>query len=412
MKGFIALVGLVLLVASLEAIKIKQIDEKHKIEHQYIFVYRENITKTEKAQHLLSLTRNFVGDDFQNEILATYDIGTFQGFSAKLSKKLAKKEAENDDLFISIEQDAEVHAFQSCSGQNGATWGLDRIDSQAINLNGVYNYDSLAGSGTDSYVVDTGILISHKDFAGRAIWGANFADSQNTDCNGHGTHVAGTIGGTTYGVAKKTTLYAVKVLNCAGSGTNTGVISGVNWVVSNYQSRKRPSVANMSLGGGISTALDNAVTAAIKAGVTFAVAAGNENNNACNGSPSRVATAITVGATGTEPSGTKQVDNRAYFSNYGSCVTLFGPGLEITSDWIGSTSAVETISGTSMATPHVAGVVSLYLAENPTATPASVKSWLISNSGKNLIQLDCSGATKKADCDLSPNRMLYAPCSL
>jgi len=212
-----------------------------------------------------------------------------------------------------------------------------------------------------------------------------------------------------YGVAKKATLIAVKVLDCDGSGTNAGVISGVNWVVTSRATRKRPSVANMSLGGGKSTALDNAVKSAITSGITFVVAAGNENSDACLGSPSSVATAVTVGATGTDSVGNGQVDNRAYFSNFGTCVTLFAPGLMIESDWIGSSTATETISGTSMASPHVAGIVAVYLQSNPNATPAAVKSWLVSNASKSIIQLDCTGAA--SSCLKSPNVFAFSPCN-
>jgi len=221
------------------------------------------------------------------------------------------------------------------------------------------------------------------------------------------------MGSTTYGVAKKTTLFAVKVLDCSGSGTNTGVISGVNWVITSYNSRKRPSVANMSLGGGKSVALDSAVQNAIAAGVTFAVAAGNSNNDACLSSPSGVATAISVGATGTTAQGVKQVDNRASFSNYGKCVSIFAPGSLIESTWIGTgNDEVEVISGTSMASPHVAGVVALYLGENGGATPAQIKSWMVNTAGENYVNLVCNGAISPSSCNQSPNLLLYSPCSM
>jgi len=314
------------------------------------------------------------------------------------------------DVVEYVERDTIVKATDTCVTQNDATWGLNRISEVNIDLNGVYQYSSNAGLGVDSYVVDTGILITHKDFGTRAIWGANFVDSTNTDCNGHGTHVAGTMGGTAYGVAKKTTLIAVKVLDCNGSGSNSGVIAGVNWVVTSSQTRKRPSVANMSLGGSANTALDAAVTAAVKAGVTFVVAAGNENDNACSYSPSRVSSAISVGATGVEDDNNAEVDMRTSFSNYGSCVTLFAPGLMITSDWIGSNTATLTISGTSMASPHVAGVSALYLGAFGTATPATVKSFLLNNANDGIIDLDCSSAGSSTQCKQSPNVLLYSPC--
>jgi subtilisin family serine protease len=203
----------------------------------------------------------------------------------------------------------------------------------------------------------------------------NYAGGQNTDCHGHGTHVAGTVGGATYGVAKQVRLVAVKVLNCAGSGSTIGVVSGINWV---RQNAVKPAVANMSLGGGISTSIDNAVTNAVNSGIVFAVAAGNSNANACNYSPARAAAAITVGAT-------TSTDARASYSNYGSCVDIFAPGSNITSAWRTSNSATNTISGTSMATPHVAGVAALFLSGNTGASPSTVASALIANATLSKI---------------------------
>ncbi len=209
------------------------------------------------------------------------------------------------------------------------------------------------------------------------------------DCNGHGTHVSGTVGGNSYGIAKGVTLGAVRVLNCSGSGTTSGVIAGVNWVTSHHVD---PAVANMSLGGGASTSLDTAVKNSISAGVTYAIAAGNSNRNACNYSPARVATAITVGATTSS-------DSRASYSNYGSCLDLFAPGSSITSAWIGSNSASNTIGGTSMATPQVAGVAVLYLEAHPTAAPATVSSAITTNA--------TSGVVKNPGRN-SPNKLLYS----
>ncbi len=217
-------------------------------------------------------------------------------------------------------------------------------------------------------------------------WTAARAD----DCNGHGTHVAGTVGGSTYGVAKGVTLVGVRVLNCSGSGTNSGVIAGVNWVASDH-SAGAPAVANMSLGGSVSSTLDTAVNNAINDGVTFAVAAGNSNRNACNYSPARVAAAITVGAT-------TSTDARASYSNYGSCLDLFAPGSSITSAWYTGNTAINTISGTSMATPHVAGVAALYLQSNSNATPTQVRDAIVNNA--------TTGKVTKPGTN-SPNRLLF-----
>ena len=241
-----------------------------------------------------------------------------------------------------------------------------------------------------AYIVDTGIRTAHTEFGGRASVGYDaVGDGQNgNDCNGHGTHVAGTVGGATYGVAKAVQLVAVRVLNCQGSGTNAGVIAGVDWVTANAI---KPAVANMSLGGGAYAPLDTAVRNSIASGVTYALAAGNSNANACNSSPSRVTEALVVGAS-------TRTDARASFSNYGTCLDLFAPGQDITSAWNTSNTATNTISGTSMAAPHVAGAAALYLATNTTASPAAVQSAIITASTPNVIGNPGTG---------SPNRLLY-----
>ncbi|HZG43267.1 MAG TPA: S8 family peptidase, partial [Longimicrobium sp.] len=285
-----------------------------------------------------------------------------------------------------IEQDARV---QATATQSNATWGLDRVDQRALPLSGTYTYTP-TGAGVNVYIIDTGIRLSHGDFGGRAVSGYDAVDGGSADdCNGHGTHVAGTVGGSTYGVAKGAKLYAVRVLDCAGSGTNSGVIAGMDWVAQNHA---KPAAANMSLGGGASQATDDAIQRMVSAGVTVVVAAGNENQNACNVSPARAANAITVGST-------TNTDARSSFSNWGSCVDIFAPGSSITSAWYTSTTATNTISGTSMASPHTAGVVALYLQDNPSATPAGVASALINNSTANKVTSAGTG---------SPNRLLYS----
>jgi len=388
------------------AVEVEIVQGRDPIDSQYILVFHPSVSDEQRADHVKTLFRSASTDEF-SKIIHTFNIGDFNGFSAKLTPNLLEQE-KSSPLIAHIEQDAVIRVAQSCTEQNNAVWGLDRVAEREIYLDGIYRYGS-TGLGVDAYVVDTGINIAHKDFGGRAIWGANFADNINSDCNGHGTHVAGTIGSNTYGVAKKSTLIAVKVLDCDGSGTNAGVIAGVNWVVSSAGIRKRPSVANMSLGGGRSTALDNAVAAAIAKGVTFAVAAGNENADACTSSPAAVTTAITVGATGTDSEQASQVDNRAYFSNFGTCVTLFAPGLMIQSTWIGANNnEILTISGTSMATPHVAGVIAAYLQNNINATPKQIKTWLVSNGSNGLVRMDCSGSA--ASCSKSPNVFVFSPC--
>jgi subtilisin family serine protease len=262
--------------------------------------------------------------------------------------------------------------------QTGATWGLDRIDQVNRPLDGTYTYTS-TGFGVKAYIIDTGIRRTHTQFGVRAVAGTDkVGDGQNgNDCNGHGTHVSGTVGGTTFGVAKAVTPVAVRVLNCAGSGSTSGVVAGIDWVTADHLAGA-PAVTNTSLGGGASTSLDNAVRNSIADGVTYAVAAGNSNFNASWFSPARVSEAITVGASTSS-------DARASYSNWGGVVDIFAPGSSITSAWNTSDTATNTISGTSMATPHVAGVAARYLQNNPGASPATVRNAIVNAASLNKL---------------------------
>lgn len=292
------------------------------------------------------------------------------GFVANMSEESVQDLLE-DERIAYIEQDQIVQANVT---QSNATWGLDRIDQSDLPLNSSYTYN-LNGSGVDAYIIDTGIYSRHSNLGGRVRSGFTaFNDGNGTeDCDGHGTHVAGTVGSSTYGVAKNVNLIPVRVLDCEGGGTNSGVIAGVEWVIDNASG---PSLANMSLGGGNSTALDNAVQKGIDAGITFVVAAGNDTANACSGSPNKVPDALTIASS---TSG----DVLSSFSNFGSCIDMIAPGSNITSTWY--TGGFETISGTSMAAPHVAGVVAQYLQANPSASPAQVEYALESLAARNTI---------------------------
>jgi subtilisin family serine protease len=294
------------------------------------------------------------------------------GFAALMTEEQAL--AVSDDPRVAfVEEDSVMEALVT---QSNPPWGLDRIGQRDLPLNRAYSYTT-TGSGVNAYIIDTGVRRTHTQFGGRAFIGFDaIGDGRNTnDCNGHGTHVAGTVGGSTYGVAKGVRIFAVRVLSCSGSGSTSGVIAGVDWVTANHID---PAVANMSLGGGASTALDNAVRNSIAAGVTYAIAAGNSNTNAANSSPARVTEAITVGSSTSS-------DARSSFSNFGSVVDIFAPGSAILSAWYTSNTATATLSGTSMASPHVAGVVARYLQSNPGATPAQARNELVAVATLNHL---------------------------
>lgn len=322
------------------------------------------------------------------KVLQSYDT-VLKGFAIYLPDTAATAFVEamkKNPQVLSVENDIIMKI--DATTQSNPDWGLDRIDQKALPLNSAYSYLQ-TGSGTTAYIVDTGILSSHQQFSGRVLSGYTAISDGNgtTDCNGHGTHVAGTVGGSTYGVAKNVNLVPIRILGCDGSGASSNVIAGLDWILKNG---KKPAVVNMSLGGDASTSLDSAVENLFNNGYVMVVAAGNSNTDACSASPARVSKALTVAAT-------DSTDTRASYSNYGSCVDIFAPGSQINSSWIGSNTATKVLNGTSMATPHVAGVVAEMLQSTPTATPQTISTNLLNQASTNVVK-NPSG---------SPNRLLY-----
>lgn len=355
----------------------------HKIESSYIVMLDDSVVG-EKGDYSISA---YVADDLASRhhgrVKQVYK-HAINGFSVEMSE--ADAEALSQDFRVAlVEEDGVVTADAT---QTNPPWGLDRIDQRNRPLNGTYVYN-WTGAGVRVYVIDTGIRTSHSQFGGRASNVFDAFGGSGADCNGHGTHVSGTVGGSTYGVAKSALLRGVRVLDCSGSGSTSGVIAGVDWVRQNHIA---PAVANMSLGGGASTALDTAVNNLHNANVTIAVAAGNSNANACNSSPARAVNAITTGST-------TSTDARSSFSNFGTCLDLFAPGSSILSAWYTSNTATATLSGTSMASPHVAGVAALYKQANPSASSTTVRNAIVNNATTGVVTNAGSG---------SPNRLLYS----
>ena len=351
------------------------------IKNQYIVILNKDIGPAKDfAQN--------IAKQHGGRVLQSYD-SALKGFAIYLPDTAGTAFIEamkKNPQVLSVENDTVVNI--DAMTQNNPDWGLDRIDQKALPLNSTYSY-SQTGSGTTAYIVDTGILSTHQEFSGRVLNGYTAISDGNgtTDCNGHGTHVAGTVGGTTYGVAKSVRLVPVRILGCDGSGASSNVIAGLDWILKNGS---KPAVVNMSLGGAASSSLDSAVENLYNNGYVMVVAAGNSNTDACTSSPARTSNAITVAAT-------DNTDTRASYSNYGSCVDIFAPGSQINSSWIGSNTATKVLNGTSMATPHVAGVVAEMLQSAPTATPQTISTNLLNQATSNVVK-NPSG---------SPNRLLY-----
>ncbi|GAA0371238.1 hypothetical protein GCM10009092_39490 [Bowmanella denitrificans] len=340
------------------------------VANQYIVVLKDSAVSpfassadfvTQSARSAAGVTAGQVTAEFHHSV---------KGYAITTDAQSIQQLLQRDE----VDYIEPVQIFRTTAQQSNPPWGLDRLDQQNLPLSNSYRYD-LNGSGVNAYVIDTGINTSHTQFSGRIGSTVTTVGNSAEDCNGHGTHVAGTIGASTYGVAKQVRLNSVKVFGCSGETTSTAIVQGIDWVVANAQ---RPAVANMSLGGGASTVLDQATNRLIQQGIVTVVAAGNDNSDACSFSPARVSGAMTVGSTTSS-------DSRSSFSNWGSCVNIFAPGSNILSTWIGGSSATNSISGTSMASPHVAGVAALYLQQNPQAGTSQVAQAIYSNAASGKI---------------------------
>lgn len=384
-------------------------------ENDWIVVFHRNSTMEGRAKHM-----NMMGTklDTDSVISRNFNFQKFFGYSGTFTPAMVELIRSDEQVVEFVEADMvasttvhgrtdenvvmyphgedKVNKGDACATQTEATWGLVRTAERDLKIDGIFNHDAQAGRGVTAYIIDTGIYTQHSEFEGRATWGFDAVNtpSPETDQNGHGTHCAGTVGSKSFGVAKASALVAVAVLGASGSGSFTGVIEGIEWTAKDHTTKRNVCVANMSLGGGYSLALNRAVEEAVRAGCVFALAAGNENNDACFSSPASTPDGLTV-------SSSDNRDRRSSFSNYGACSNIYAPGSEITSTWIGSPYAINTISGTSMAAPHAAGVAAKILTDDPTLTPMAVASLMSSTATKD----------KLSDTQGTPNEISYATCA-
>jgi serine protease len=391
MNSLSAAIGAALICAAAMPVMAGELrTAKQPIEGRYIVVLKENAARlaSERGSAVrVSVAAREIASTHRSKLVRSYE-HALRGFvveadDAALARLLA------DPRVAYVEEDGYVHGFPT---QTNATWGLDRVDQRNLPLSTTYTYDTTA-TGVHAYVLDSGLRATHTEFTNRVGNGFDAVGGGTNDCHGHGTHVAGTLGGTTWGVAKGVTIHPVRVLDCNNAGTWAGVIAGIDWVAAN---RVLPAVANMSLGGGANASVDTAVANLTNAGVTVVVAAGNGGVDACGTSPARAPAAITVGATGANDA--RSIWGGGQSSSWGTCLDIFAPGTAITSAWNTGDAVTNTINGTSMASPHVAGAAALHLANNPSATPAQVTTALINAATPNIVTDAGTG---------SPNRLLF-----
>jgi len=406
------------LIAAAAALAPLHANEK-KIDGKYIVVFKMDSVEADRKAHM-DMVKAAATEDKTFAVEREFNIMKFFAYSGPMSLATLQKIREDDSVVDFVEADSIMSVDapinkeliklypegvtkvmneskpDTCVAQLEATWGLVRTGERTLNINGEYYYDDAnVGSGVDAYILDTGIYTEHIEFEGRAVWGTDTVDnpSPRTDSNGHGTHVAGTVGSKGYGIAKASTLIAVKVLGASGSGSTAGVIDGVDFTCSDHQAKRNKCVANMSLGGGLSLALNRAVEQAVECGCSFAVASGNSNANACLNSPASAdGDVITVNSMDSS-------DQQSYFSNHGLCTDIFAPGSSITSTWIGSRFAINTISGTSMASPHVCGVQAKLAELND--DPAVIKATILREATQDALSSVSAN---------TPNSLVYSSC--